>query len=284
MYPTLFEIFGYPIHSYGMMIVIGFTLALLLARSRAPKFGVDAQKLTDGAFYVLIAGVLGARIVFILQDLPYFLANRDQLFSLQFQGLTSFGGILFAVPTLIFWCKRNGIPVLRMFDVAAPAFLVGQMVGRVGCLLHGCCHGVACPPTHPLATNFQNLPNNPYIPAQLFDGLGNLIGLLLLLFVLERRNGLKLGQAAAFSFFTFGVSRFVYEFWRAGTPAEVRAGIASSTTIGNLPITEAHVMSAVFIIGSAAWFVMARKNPPAHVLPEELDAPTTESPQEMQPA
>jgi phosphatidylglycerol:prolipoprotein diacylglycerol transferase len=264
MYPTLFEIpkignFGpFPVHSFGVVMVIAFATALWMVRIRAPKFGIDAQKITDASFWALVAGVLGARIVFILQDLPHYAKHLDEVFTLQFQGLTSFGGLIFAVAALGIWARREGIPVQRMFDLCAPAYGVGYILGRVGCLLNGCCYGGVCPSDFLLATQFNGRPEFHH-PAQMYDAVMNAVALGGF-FLLEKR-GLRLGQAAAFYLAAHGLARFIYEFWRAGTPAEVNSGLASSTTIGTLPITEAQVMAMVLVVFGAIWFFLARRNP-----------------------
>jgi phosphatidylglycerol---prolipoprotein diacylglyceryl transferase len=264
MYPILFEIpkvagFGpFKVHSFGVMMVLAFAAALWVARKRAPKFGVDQNKITDAGFWGLVFGVLGARVVFILQDLPYYSKHLNEVFTLQFQGLTSFGGLIFAVVALGVWARREGIPVQRMFDICAPAYSIGYILGRVGCLLNGCCYGGICPPDFILATTFGR--PEPHHPAQIYDAAMNLLALGGL-FLLERRN-LRIGQAAAYYLAAHGLARFVYEFWRAGSPMEVEAGLASSTRIGNTPFTEAQIMALVLVVFGIVWYLVARKNRP----------------------
>lgn len=267
MRPILFEIpkiagFGpFPIHSFGVMMVIAFAAAMWVAKNRSPRFGIPSAKILDACFWMLIAGVLGARIVFILQDLPFYLdpKNRGELLSLQFQGLTSFGGLIFGIGALIVWAKKEKIPLLRAFDAVGPIFLVGHAIGRIGCLLNGCCYGTVCPDTFPLATKFADVPGL-HQPAQIYDALMTAVAYGLVL-QFEKR-GLRSGQCMGLVLVGYGVSRFIYEFWRAGTPLEVSKGLASSTTIGNLPITEAQVMALVLVLAGAIWFALSRRNQP----------------------
>lgn len=284
MYPKLFEIpkigpIGpITVHSFGVMMVIAFAASLWVARTRAPKFGIDSNKMTDAGFWALVAGVLGARVVFILQDLPYYLAHKDELFSIQFQGLTSFGGLIFAVIALAVWARKAGVPMARLFDVCAPAYGVGYILGRVGCLLNGCCYGTVCSPDFFLATHFGRM-SDPHHPAQLYDAGMNILALGAL-FWLERR-GLKMGQAAAFYLAAHGVARFIYEFWRAGTVEEVKLGIASSTRMGTLPFTEAQVVAFALVLVGIVWFFCSKGNPdefpPAPVPSEPTPDPIQES-------
>lgn len=230
-----------------------------LAKVRAPKFGVSPSKILDAAFWMLVAGVLGARIVFILQELPYYLKHLNELFSLQFEGLTSFGGLIFGFGALVIWARREKLPFGTVLDIVAPAFLVGHIFGRFGCLLNGCCYGGVCPDNFIFATHFQGLAQ-AHQPAQVYDALMNAIGLGAILLI--EKKGLRVSQTSALVFIVYGLARFIYEFWRAGTDEQVRQGLASSTTIGTLPITQAQVMAAALVLGGVVWFVLARRNQP----------------------
>jgi phosphatidylglycerol:prolipoprotein diacylglycerol transferase len=265
MYPILFtipkigSIGPTPVHTFGVMMVLAFTAAMWLAKSRAPRFGVDGSKIMDASFWMLVAGVFGARIVFILQELPYYLKHTDELFSFRFEGLTSFGGLIFGLLALILWAKKEKLPLQTTFDIVAPAFLVGHIFGRIGCLLNGCCYGGVCPESFPFATKFVGVPGF-HQPAQIYDALMNVVALGAILLV--ERRGLRSGQATSLVFVGYGLARFIYEFWRAGTPDEVSRGLASSTTIGTLPITEAQVMAGFLVVAGLVWFVLARRNRP----------------------
>ena len=81
MYPVLFEIGSFKVQSYGVMLIVAFFVAVYLARRRAPRFGFAPDDVNDSSFWALIVGVLGARIVFILLSLDYYLKNLDKLFS-----------------------------------------------------------------------------------------------------------------------------------------------------------------------------------------------------------
>lgn len=263
MYPILFNLpkiggFGpFPIHTFGVMMVIAFATGMWLAKTRAPRFGIPATKILDASFYMLVAGILGARIVFILQELPYYLQHKDELFSLKFEGLTSFGGLIFGLGALIFWCWKEKVPLSKAFDTCAPAFLVGHFFGRIGCFFNGCCYGGTCSTDFPLATKFVGVPGL-HQPAQLYEAAMVLIALGVIL-MFEKR-GLRSGQCAALVLVGYGSARFIYEFWRAGTPDEVSRGIASSTTIPGLPFTEAQAMALVLVAAGAIWFAVARRN------------------------
>ena len=256
MRPILFHVFGFPIHSYGVMLVIAFLIGIALVRKRAPKFGIDPQKVTDALIIALFIGVLGARIFFIAQELPYYLKHLHQLFSPEFAGLTSFGGLAFGLAWMIYWAKRNKVSTWNMIDCLGPSFLIGTAVGRIGCILNGCCYGGICQSNFPLAIYIPQDGHYHY-PAQLIDLGLNLLGMATLL-MLEKRSFFKSGQVGASSLIVFGAARFIYEFWRGGTAAQVASGDATSEYLF-WKITEAQVAAAVVIaIGFVLYFVLAR--------------------------
>jgi phosphatidylglycerol:prolipoprotein diacylglycerol transferase len=256
MRPILFHIGSFPIHSFGVMMVIAFFSALWLVRKRSAAYGFSPNEIADVALYALIAGVLGARIVFILQELPEYLKHPNELLTLQFQGLTSFGGLFFGMAVLIVWAVRKKKSIMRLLDLCAPAFVLGHAIGRIGCLLNGCCYGNSCPDTFPLGVHVEGSQFLHY-PAQAYDSLMNLAALGILLWIERRRprfgftaseslihgtvkEAPRAGLITGLALILHGLARFVYEFWRAG---------ASSTYWGSLPITQAQAMALGLVLG-----------------------------------
>jgi len=270
MHPILFKIGSFQLHSYGAVMVVAFMAAIWLANRRAARYGIDKNQIGDMAFWTLVSGVLGARIVFILQDLPYFLSHRSELFSLQFQGLTSFGGLIFGAAAVVIWSIKHKFPVWKFLDVAAPAFVLGHAIGRIGCLLNGCCFGGVCSPTLPWGIH---VPGSTVLhhPAQAYDTLMNLAVVGILLW--RENKGLQLGQLTGLALALHGLTRVVYEFWRAGTLAQVNANEASSTYWGNLPFTQAQAMAALIILVGVGIYVMAGyKRQPINAAPQPSPA------------
>ena len=232
------------------MLLIAFFVAVWYGRKRAPKFGFTPSNMYDAAFWALILGVLGARIFFIAQEWGYYSKHKDELFTLQFAGLTSFGGVVFGILGLFIWSRIAKKSFVRILDLTAAPFLLAHAIGRVGCLLNGCCYGGACDlpwgiPVDHLAGHFH--------PAQIYDSLMNLAALGVLLYV--ERRGNPYGRSASLAMILHGIARFIYEFWRAGTDEQVRTGLATSTYMDHLPITDAQVAALVLIIVGVALYI-----------------------------
>ena len=267
MLPVLFKIGDFPVHSFGVVMIIAFLVGVAIARARAKRAGLDPNKLADMSFWTLLVGILGARVAYILQDLDYYLKNTKELFSWQFAGLTSFGGVLAGLGFIVFWAKRAGWPVRLLLDVIAPAGLVMHAIGRFGCLLNGCCFGGVC---HlPWGVGFPDAPVGMLMhPAQIYDALMNLAAVGILLWVEKR--GQSRGQIFALMLALHGLARYIYEFWRAGTEEQVAKGLATSTYWEGLPfpITQAQAMAALLAIFGLALYVAWRR--PAHAQQELL--------------
>ena len=236
MHPTFFQYGSFKLASFGVMMVFALLAGLLIARKRAPSHGVTPDQVADVSFWLILAGIFGARLFFVLQEWKYYAAHTNELFTLQFQGLTSFGGFIVGSAVAAFVCKRKKISPLTFLDIIAPAFLIGHVIGRFGCLLNGCCHGAPAKLAFPFPVySFENKQYN--VPAQMYDSAMNL-GAFFLLIWLEKKNP-RQGYAFGMMMVLHGFARFIYEFFRAG---------ASSTTIGKSPFTEGHVMALLIMV------------------------------------
>ena len=257
MHPVLFQFGEFKLHSFGLLLIIAFGAGAWLAAKRAKRFQFDPSKVADLCFWTLLAGVLGARVVYILQDLGHYLANPRELLTLQFQGLTSFGGLLFGIGAVALFSIRNKRSLLDVADLLAPSMLLGWAIGRIGCLLNGCCYGRICNEAYCVQAGDSI---NLHFPAQLIDSGLNLVFFIALLAI--ERIGLNKGQSFSLALAFHGLARFIYEFFRAGTVEEVKMGIASSTYWEGLPfpITEAQVAAGTLVvIGMAMFFAFQRR-------------------------
>lgn len=256
MFPILFKIGTFEVHTFGLILILAFGAAFLVGRARAPRYGLTAEQVADAFFWTLVAGVLGARLGFILQELPHYIAHPEQLFSLKFQGLTSYGGLVGGLIALLLLARKHKVRARTYLDLAGVPLLLGHAIGRIGCLLNGCCYGGQC--TLPWAIHVDGQ-TGLFHPAQIYDSLMTLGGMFLLIQIEKR--GLRPGQSVCLAVIFYSLSRFIYEFWRAGTPDEVKAGLRTSTTIAGSPFTEAHVFAFLVIVVGAVGFVLLQRGP-----------------------
>lgn len=208
----LFTIGKLTVHGYGLMIGIGILACVFMAAYRAPKKGLSADAIMDIAIYSVIAGFIGAKLLFLIVEFREFLRNPLSL--LGSSGFVVYGGIITGVITAVFYCKKKGYAFMEYFDLAAPSIAMAQGFGRIGCFLAGCCYGR-------VTESFLGVvfPENSMAPAgikllptQLFSSAGNFL-IMAVLLVYSRKSG-KPGNVGILYMVLYGIGRFCIEFLR----------------------------------------------------------------------
>ena len=142
MFPTLFSANGIELHTWGLMVVTAFLAASLVASVRAPRVGIEADKLVPMYLLVTFAGLVGARLLhFAMADDPPRGGIASAFFDMGQGGYVFYGGAIGGILSGALYAAARGIPVLKLADVTAPTILLGQAIGRLGCFLAGCCYG-----------------------------------------------------------------------------------------------------------------------------------------------
>ena len=137
---------GIPIHTYGVMIGLGFITATsviswIAVREWPGKEGLERSvQMFDLAFYCFVGGIVGSRVLFVMVNWKDYAADPMKMFSLG-GGLVFYGGLIGATIGSIIFARRNGIEFLRLADLAIPTVSLGQAFGRLGCFSAGCCWG-----------------------------------------------------------------------------------------------------------------------------------------------
>ena len=148
MFPVLhdFDLFGllkepWSLHTYGVLIALGFVLAMKLGERQAEREGEDPARVVDLAFYVLLTGLVGSRIVFILTKLDDYIANPLEILLFWRGGLVWYGGFIAAGLYVWWYCRQNRLEFFKHADMYIPMVALGHGFGRLGCLAAGCCYG-----------------------------------------------------------------------------------------------------------------------------------------------
>lgn len=186
MHPELFRIpfTDLTVKSYGFLMVCGFISAIFVIRRLSRDLGEHSEHITTAALYSLIAGVVGARIFYVIHYWEQFSGRLSDIFAVWKGGLELLGGVLLAVFTIVTYLWVQKLPVRRYLDILGIGLLLALGFGRLGCLMNGCCFGrpTSCPlairfPYGSLAYESQIKPDSarhrdkPYIqlPADFFD-------------------------------------------------------------------------------------------------------------------
>ena len=148
MHPVVFQtdFFGllsepWTLHAYGLLIAFGFMSAMMLAKRQAEREGEDPEQVIDLAFYLLLAGLICARIVFILTQMDKYARDPLQIIMFWKGGLVFYGGFIGAAIYLVYYSRRYKINFFKFADLLVPFLAMAHAFGRLGCLCAGCCFG-----------------------------------------------------------------------------------------------------------------------------------------------
>jgi phosphatidylglycerol:prolipoprotein diacylglycerol transferase len=250
MHPILFEFGNWPVYSYGVLLAAAYLAALQLAVVRARRQGLDGSRVMDLGIYLIIAALVGAKLMLVVVDFRYFLAQPGELLSLVRAGGVFYGGLIAAVAVAIWLVRRYGLSLWTTADLFAPGIALGHVIGRFGCLLAGCCYGRptdvpwAVTFTDPVAAANVGTPLGvPLHPTQVYDAGAELI-ILIVLLATERRGKVFAGRTFWLYILLYGVSRFIVELYRGDERGSVM-GLSTSQFIS--------VVAVPLAIGMLLW-------------------------------
>jgi len=191
MFPDLFSIGPLTLHTYGLFLAIGFIAGLLIAVRTGKNYGINSQQIIDMGFLLILSGVIGSRIAYVLMNFSYFLKNPLDIFKMWQGGLVFSGGLLTAIVVMSFYIRHHKFNLWQVGDLWAPAAAIGQSLGRVGCFMAGCCYGR--PTNVPWGVVFTNprsiAPLNITLhPTQLYSSLINFIIFIVLMMLTAKKK------------------------------------------------------------------------------------------------
>ena len=234
MDPIAFKIGGFAIYWYGILVAGGFMAGLWTASRRCALDKLDGKVISDLGVWIIIAGMLGARAMHVVTYWDALYAGKPLWQVLDFRGggLVFYGGFIGAAMAVILYTRFHGKqPLWKIADAFAPSIPLGHALGRLGCLMYGCCFGAACdlswavqfPAYSPAYDALGQAPGDDahsvhVHPTQIYSALLNvaLYGGLTWLYRRKRFDG----QVFAVYLVGYSVNRFVVEFFRGDYPAE----------------------------------------------------------------
>jgi phosphatidylglycerol:prolipoprotein diacylglycerol transferase len=244
VYPRLFELFGFEISSFGVMLAVAFLVGLWVTARRMREEGLDPEDASTLLLYVMIGGVGGSKLYFAVDT---WLRDDTDFLRLLFarEGITWYGGLLGATLLGALGCRLHRIPVKTFADCGAVATALGQAIGRIGCFLVGDDYGRVT--DLPWGVAFpQGAPPTlaPVHPTQLYE-IAWLLPVAAWLWRRRRASPFLFGEYVALN----GAGRFVIEQWRVNP--EVAWGLTEPQWIG----------LALIVLGALGWFYYRGRSP-----------------------
>lgn len=255
MHPILFEIGGFPVYTYGLLLAAAYLLGLQFALVRARSRGLDPNRVMDLGIWIIISALVGAKLLLVLVDFNTFRQNPSELFSLVRSGGVFYGGLIAAVIVALLYLRKHRMPTWTVTDVFAPGIALGHVIGRLGCFFAGCCYGR--PTDVPWAVTFTNpdaaanvgTPLHQALhPTQLYEAGAELL-ILGLLLLTERKGRPFPGRTFWGYMLLYGVSRFIIEMFR-GDPRGMIGAFSTSQFVSIVLVPLAIIMLIVLRRGT----------------------------------
>ena len=260
MHPELIQLGPIHLRSYGVMMAVAFLVGTWLALREARRLRLDEDKVVNVILVTLVASVLGARALYVIEHLQEFRREWGSVLALWQGGLTLYGGIVAGAFAGLLAARRFGLPMWVVADALTPSLALGTAFGRVGCFLNGCCYGR---PTHlPWGVTFPRdsfaaleFGDTPVHPSQLYFAAA---GLVLFLFTWLLRKSVRVPGTLFWSvLIAFALVRIPLDLTRSYEPEAVLL------RLGALEITESQLTSLALALFATLMVLRLRREAPA---------------------
>ena len=251
MFPKLFDLGPVSIYTYGVLLAAAYLAALWYATVRAGARGLDRDRIMDLGIYIIISALVGAKLLLVVVEFDHYRQNPAEIWTILRSGGVFYGGLIVSVGVAFWYIRRHSLPVWTTCDAFAPGIVLGQAVGRIGCLMAGCCYGRPTELpwgitfTNPLAAANVGTPLGVSLhPTQLYESGAALLilgGLLLA----ERGGKGFAGRTFWTYLLLYPTARFIIEFYRGDPRGTVFDLVSTSQFVSLLLIPTSIVMLIV---------------------------------------
>lgn len=218
MYPIILQASYFTIYSWGLLIAVGFEVAILYFFFSARKEQLPLNFILNLIIGIIVFSIMGARLLYVLMHLPYYMLYPLRIIRLWEGGMAIQGGLIFSISFSIYYIKAHHLALDQIADCAAPAIAFGFSIGRIGCFLNGCCYGIPSsfgfifPLDSPAGESYSGQTLFPTQPISSLD----LLVMGIVLHLLRKRNMAR-GKLFPLFLIFYSVHRFLIEFLRGDT-------------------------------------------------------------------
>ena len=179
--PNSFEVFGFSIYWYGVIIAAGFLLAVLYCMHRCGEFGLNSDNVLDTLIVGTPLAIIGARLYYVVFYFDLYRDNLWEIFAIRDGGLAIYGGIIGAIIGLLIVSHWRRFSALAMLDLGCFGMLIGQFVGRWGNFINREAYGAETEIFCRMGLTDPVTGNTIYVhPTFLYESLWNFLGFVLL--------------------------------------------------------------------------------------------------------
>ena len=211
-FENLFGIEGFNIAWYGIIIVCGMLLGVLLAMHRTKQRGLKPDMVLDFLFWSIPLAIVGARLYYVIFEWENYAGDLFKIFAVNQGGLAIYGGVIGGIIAAAIFCKMKKIPIFTLLDLVIPSLILGQVIGRWGNFVNQEAFGNII--TNP---SLQFFPAAVYIEKLgewhqatfFYESTWNIV--LLCVVLLLSRKKVKDGILLSTYFIGYGIGRFLIE-------------------------------------------------------------------------
>lgn len=250
---VLIKIGPISIYWYSVMIALGFLTAMIVCLKEVKRHKLDLEEYSNMVFNMVIFGILGARLYYVLFNLEYYLLYPSEILKIWHGGLAIHGGILTGIIVVYLYTKKHKMNFLKMLDISVVGVIIAQAIGRWGNFFNQEAFGKI---TTKAILVKQKIPKfiidgmyiegNYYQPTFLYESIWNILGFIILI-ILRKNKKIKVGYLTAFYLIWYSVGRGIIEYFRS-----------DSLMLGNIKV--AQLISIVLIIIGIIIIVISTKN------------------------
>jgi len=192
--------------------------------------GEEPDKILDLAFYLIIAAIVGSRLLYIIIQYKYYIENPLEMIKIWSGGLVYYGGFILALVVAVWYMRKKHLPIWKTIDIMTPSIAIGQAIGRLGCFSAGCCFGKET--TLPWGVTFSN-PESlaklgvPLHPTQLYSSINAFI-IFFILMVAKRFKRFD-GFLIWLYMLLYSITRPIIELFRGDNRGFVIEGVLSTS-------------------------------------------------------
>jgi phosphatidylglycerol:prolipoprotein diacylglycerol transferase len=234
MFNHIVDIFGISIYSYGVLTAIGYLIGIWLITREAARAEIDPKIIIEMAFPILIWTVIGARLLYILTNIPSYIDMckvQNDCFAIARVwegGLVFYGGLIGGFSAAMYYIRKHKLNTFKVLDVLAIGMPIGHAIGRLGCFSAGCCYGHETDSLLGVSFPKNSIPFNDQVlngtinltdthslnihPTQLYEALG--VSIIFLILWLFRSRKKFHGQIGLLYVILYSIERSIVEIFR----------------------------------------------------------------------
>lgn len=250
MNPVALELGFITIYWYSICLFLAFFIGGVLALKEARLWGISEDFMINLFFYLIIFGMLGARLYYVAFNWEMYSSNLINILKIWEGGLAIHGGIIAGIIVIILYSRKYNIGTLKLLDILVPSLILGQAIGRWGNFFNGEAHGPAVSLNSLEAWHLpdfiiegMHIDGLYYMPTFLIESALCLLGFILL-YVIRSRKYTKIGQTFSIYLVWYGIIRFVIEHFR--TDSLMFGGIKTAQAVSVLMIIVGIIMFIIF--------------------------------------